>query len=204
MCMCAHFCSNMVHCGIWDWCTVGFMKQVITISALPQELPWDQLYCLISTYLDNSTIENGIKLQPFYESKYQFRTINNSIGLQLFWNARNAKKSRLHIWNMEVEIAWSQKCYRGAKLNGKTLVLTYEILLLNFTVISDVYITFIRNKTALDEYCLTKWIPKLTESFENKWVRQYLVNFTGLAGIVNARHRSRAWRIFLTSNTEIY
>ena len=24
----AHFCYKVVHCGIWDWCTVGFPKQV--------------------------------------------------------------------------------------------------------------------------------------------------------------------------------
>ena len=26
--MCAHFCYKVVHCGIWDWCTVGFVWQV--------------------------------------------------------------------------------------------------------------------------------------------------------------------------------
>ena len=25
---CAHFCCKMVHCGIWDWCIVGFVQQV--------------------------------------------------------------------------------------------------------------------------------------------------------------------------------
>ena len=25
---CAHFCYKMVHCGIQDWCIVGFVKQV--------------------------------------------------------------------------------------------------------------------------------------------------------------------------------
>ena len=34
--------------------------------------------------------------------------------------------------------------------------------------------------------CLTQWISKLHRSFEIHWVRQYLVNFMGLAGIVNA------------------
>ena len=24
----AHFCYKMVHCGIWDWCIVGFVQQV--------------------------------------------------------------------------------------------------------------------------------------------------------------------------------
>ena len=26
--MWAHLCYKMVHCGIWDWCIVGFMQQV--------------------------------------------------------------------------------------------------------------------------------------------------------------------------------
>ena len=25
---CAHFCYKMVHCGIWDWCIMGFAQQV--------------------------------------------------------------------------------------------------------------------------------------------------------------------------------
>ena len=34
--------------------------------------------------------------------------------------------------------------------------------------------------------CVTRWISKLTGRFEIHWVRQYLINFTGLADIVNA------------------
>ena len=41
-------------------------------------------------------------------------------------------------------------------------------------------------KLHLTKYCLTKWISKLPGSFEIHRVRQYLVNFTGPAGIVNA------------------
>ena len=26
--ICAHFCYKMVHCGIWNWCIVGFGQQV--------------------------------------------------------------------------------------------------------------------------------------------------------------------------------
>ena len=25
---CAYFCYKMVHCGIWDWCIVGFVQEV--------------------------------------------------------------------------------------------------------------------------------------------------------------------------------
>ena len=25
---CGHFCYKMVHCGIWDWCIVGFVQHV--------------------------------------------------------------------------------------------------------------------------------------------------------------------------------
>ena len=27
---CVHFCSKVVHCGIWDRCTVGFVKSILT------------------------------------------------------------------------------------------------------------------------------------------------------------------------------
>ena len=49
---------------------------------------------------------------------------------------------------------------------------------------SDFYKAFIRNKTTFTKYCLTQWIPKLPGSFEIHWVRQYLVNFTGLVGTI--------------------
>ena len=50
------------------------------------------------------------------------------------------------------------------------------------SVISDVYTYLIPNKTTFIKHCLTPWISKLREIY---WVRQYLVNFTGLPGIVN-------------------
>ena len=58
-------------------------------------------------------------------------------------------------------------------------------LLLSFKASLYVYRSFIPNKTTFIKYCLT-WISKLSTSFEIHWVRQYLVNFTGLASIVNA------------------
>ena len=45
---------------------------------------------------------------------------------------------------------------------------------------------FIQNKTTFTKFCLTQWISKLPGSFVIHWVRQYLVNFMGLAGIANA------------------
>ena len=54
-----------------------------------------------------------------------------------------------------------------------------------FMVISDVYRSFIPNETTFTKYCLTQWIPKLPGSIEIHWVRQYLVNFTGMVGILN-------------------
>ena len=59
-------------------------------------------------------------------------------------------------------------------------------LLLSFILIPDVSRSFIRHKSTVTKYCLTQWISKLPGSFEIHWVRQYLVNYTGLAGIVNA------------------
>ena len=62
---------------------------------------------------------------------------------------------------------------------------TYK-LLLSFTVISDVYMSFIRDETPSTKYCLTQSISKLTGSFKIHWIREYLVNFTVLVGTVNA------------------
>ena len=66
---------------------------------------------------------------------------------------------------------------------GPTYYCSYYFF--SFMIISDVYSSFIPNKTTLTKYCLTQWIPKLPGIFENHWVRQYLVNFTGLVGKVN-------------------
>ena len=62
--------------------------------------------------------------------------------------------------------------------------------------------SFILNKTTFTEYCLTQRILRPPESFEIRWVRQYLVNFTVLVAIPNHFYRSRAFRTFVISNTE--
>ena len=72
--------------------------------------------------------------------------------------------------------------YRSVKNEGKYL----QVRPLSFMVISDVYTSYIPNKTTFTEYCITQWISELHGSFEIHWVKQYLVNFTGLLGIVNA------------------
>ena len=58
-------------------------------------------------------------------------------------------------------------------------------LILSFTVISDVYRSFIPSKTTFTKYSLTKLISKLLGSFEIHWVSLYLLNFMGMVGIVN-------------------
>ena len=57
-------------------------------------------------------------------------------------------------------------------------------LFLKFTIILDVYRSFIRNKISFTKCCLIQWISKLPLSFQIHWVRQYLINFTGLASLV--------------------
>ena len=81
-------------------------------------------------------------------------------------------------------------------------------LLLSFLLIADFYRSFVPNKTAVTKYCLTQWISKLPRSFEIHWIKQYMENFMGLAGRVNATiyktepiFRSRAWEIALIFNT---
>ena len=61
-----------------------------------------------------------------------------------------------------------------------------DVQVFSFTVISEVYRSFIWIKTTVTKYCLTQWISQLTGSFEIHWVRQYLVKCMGVAGIVNA------------------
>ena len=57
--------------------------------------------------------------------------------------------------------------------------------ILSFTVIPDVYRFFIPNKATFTKYCLIQRISKLRGSFEIQGVRQYLVNYMVLVGIVN-------------------
>ena len=37
---CAHFCYIVVHCGIWDWCIVGFVQQVYTLTHRGLVMPY--------------------------------------------------------------------------------------------------------------------------------------------------------------------
>ena len=57
-------------------------------------------------------------------------------------------------------------------------------LLLSFTAISDVYRSFISNKATFTTVLLSDF-QSSRGSFEIHWVRQYLVNFKDLVGIVN-------------------
>ena len=74
----------------------------------------------------------------------------------------------------------------SVKKLGKKIYRSNIQLLLSFTVILDVYRPIIPNKTTFTKHCLTQWISKLLRSFKIHWVRQWLVNFCGLVGIVNA------------------
>ena len=102
---------------------------------------------------------------------------------------------QLSLWQFETfwclyGISVQSQCQKLRKI---LIGLIYK-LLLSFSIISDVYRSFIRNKTAFIKYCLTQWISKLPGRFEIHCVRQYLVNCMGLAGIVNCFHRSWAWQ----------
>ena len=57
---------------------------------------------------------------------------------------------------------------------------------LGFMVISYVYRSFISNKTTFTKYCVIQCISKLHGGFEIYLVRQYLVIFTDLVGLVIA------------------
>ena len=74
---------------------------------------------------------------------------------------------------------------------GKIFTCPTHKLFLSFMLISDVYRSFIPNKTTFTKHCLTQWISKFPGSFEIHWVRQYLVNFTGVVGIVSATKPSQ-------------
>ena len=69
---------------------------------------------------------------------------------------------------------------------GKTFTGPTYTFLLSFTVISDLYRSFITNKTTFIKYCFTQWISKLPGSFEIHRFRPYPVNSIGLVGMVNA------------------
>ena len=60
----------------------------------------------------------------------------------------------------------------------------HKLLSSSFAIISYVYRSIIRNKLHLLGTVLVDF--KAAGSFKTNWVRQYLVNVTDLAGIVNA------------------
>ena len=105
---------------------------------------------------------------------------------------------------------WSQ--YYSVKNQEKYSQVWCASYFWGLMVISDVYKSFIPNKTIFIKYCLTQWISKFPGSFEIHWVRQYLVNFMGLVGIVNTIvyktmsnfHKSQAWQIDPISNIAIH
>ena len=86
------------------------------------------------------------------------------------------------------EMEWTQRtCWQmshsSVKIRKNIDRSDIQVFFFSFTVISDVYRSFIQNKTTFTNLLNTVWLPG---NFEIHCERQYLVNFTGLAGIVNA------------------
>ena len=54
------------------------------------------------------------------------------------------------------------------------------------TAVSTGLLVLCSKQKVFMKYCLTQWISKLPGSFETHGVRQDLVNFMGVVGIVNA------------------
>ena len=75
------------------------------------------------------------------------------------------------------------------------------------------YKSFIPNEIAFTRCCPIRQISGLPRSFEARWVGQYLVNVTDLAGIVNTvvyktkplitGHRPLSWEIILIFDTAL-
>ena len=88
------------------------------------------------------------------------------------------------IWYWNLPWEKSLFCISSPVSNTKKNIYRSNVqITLSFTVISDVYSSFIPNEITFTKYCLTQWISKLLGSFEIHWVRQYLINFTGLIGL---------------------
>ena len=73
----AHFCCKMVHCGIWDWCIVGFVQQVYCFckpitaalkktSCKYDHLNWLSLMCFRSEPRLQSLFQDG----PYNMARY--------------------------------------------------------------------------------------------------------------------------------------
>ena len=90
---------------------------------------------------------------------------------------------RLHL-PLAVHMAQTHHLKQHKKLGKIFTGPTYK-LLLSFTVISNFNRSFIPNKITFTKYPLTQCILTLHGSSEIHWVGQYLVNFTGVAGILN-------------------
>ena len=80
---------------------------------------------------------------------------------------------------------WALCNARFQKL-GKIFTSPTYRLFFNSTIISYIYGSCISNRTTFTKYCLIRWISKLCGSIKIHWVKQYLVNFTGLVDMVNA------------------
>ena len=48
---CAHFCYKVMHCGLWDWCIVGFVQQIYCKSIWAAGTWWHHVKEMTSTLL---------------------------------------------------------------------------------------------------------------------------------------------------------
>ena len=112
---------------------------------------------------------------------YNFLHIASNKILVHFYHFYNSFIFRIH----SQHLTETSNCMRVSKLGKMFTGLTYK-LLFSFPVISHFYRSFIPNNIIYTEYHSTQWITKLPWCFGIHRVRLYLVNATGLVGIVNA------------------
>ena len=114
MCRCAHFCYKMEHCGIWDWCIVGFAQrvysswlnhsQICLIFVNPQYKKWNYFSCLyhndpkqfyhslIRIYATGFSINAWRSLISFFISGF---SIVSHIANALRLNSLDCKRKRI-------------------------------------------------------------------------------------------------------------
>ena len=88
---CAHFCYKMVHCGIWDWCIVGFVQQVYCCPRV-----WHRIYSDCSLIALRKYSQHLVSLWLGVQTDTVTVRPGNSAGLLLIKDCSNCSPRVWH------------------------------------------------------------------------------------------------------------
>ena len=80
---CAHFCYKVVHCGMYDWCIVGFVQQAYYLIVPIRRVWWDSLGNFSSSWSSISHPNIGLSCPQYKQISILYWDLAICLAIQL-------------------------------------------------------------------------------------------------------------------------